>query len=129
MAVAVHAIAAREIPRRDHAPLERLVPRVDPRVDHGHRHAFARQRPHVAGARPHLIGADALGRRRVEERTDPDVARQMVDRLVLPERAQLTGVDEEDRAARETARDRQVVARGEKIDLRLVAMDDDADGL
>src|SRR6266851_2455804 len=53
----------------------------------------------------------------------------MVDRLVLPERAQLTGVHQEDRAALERPRDRQVVARGEGVHLRLVAVDDDADRL
>ena len=46
----------------DHAVPQRVVPRVDARVDHRHADARARQRRQVAFARPHLIGADALRR-------------------------------------------------------------------
>ena len=89
----------------------------------------ARQRRQVVEPGPDLVDADALGRHRVDRRLQPDVARQMILRLVLPQRLELTGVDEEHRAALQIAGDPEVVARRERVHLRPLAVHDHPDGL
>ena len=130
VAVVILAVAAGEILREQHAPaLERGVLRVDPRIDHRHGDPLARLRPHIRRSRPHLIGADALQIGRGHRRLNPDVARQMILRVVAPHRVELTGVHQEHPAARHVLRDLQVVALRQAVNLRLRPVDNDADAL
>src|SRR6185436_5085682 len=86
--VPVVAVAAGEILGVQHALLQRVVQLVDARIDHRHHDAVARQRRHALGPGPHLVGAGALRRHFRDGGLDPDVARQMVDAFVLPQRVE-----------------------------------------
>ena len=104
---AVDAVAAREVHRQQRPALQRVVLRIDPRIDDRHRDAPARQLRQVAHAGPHLIGADAFGHRVGSTTRRPTrgpawyrtFARQVIDRLVLLQRRQLAGVHPQHGAA------------------------------
>ena len=99
-----------------------------PGIDHRHGHAAAGEAGRVAVAGPHLIGADRhVGDR--HRRPQRDVAGEMIDVGVALQRVELTGVHAQHAAALHAPLDDDVVARGERVDRRPVAVDDDVDRL
>ena len=100
--------------------------RIHPRVDDRDADATPRQRPMRAGAGPDLIGTDRFVED-VRGRSIARVRREVIDRLVLLQRRQLTGGDAQHRAVLQLLPDAEVVTLRQRLDLFACAMHNDVD--